>query len=971
MTVNNPPNPPTREDLISGLLAQSTSAERHAYLDSHPAALSREFVAVLKTRADQREHQDPQVTWRISEVAAQIADMLDDDVARAIATIIQANTLRLLGQDQEAVTLYEQAARLYRASGDELAAALAQVGKIEALTYLGRYDEALQLAEFIGSVCDAHNERLARAKLDMNVGVLYARLNRHDAALAHYEAARATFAALGDTIRVAMLDANRANILTDLDDFRTAAELYLSAYRAFEEAGMASAAAQVDQCIAYLLSAQGRFGAALHLLDRARQVFSQTQQPVAVADIDLDRSEVYLQLNLLDEAWTACERAEPVFRRQNHWFEVGRILLNRALVHIGQGRLAESAPLLAEAARTFHDEGNAVWEALTRLNQAIYFLQIGRPAEALPLAEEAGRLFSERGLGTRRCLALAIAGDAHQALGDWSQAEASYRSALATVQGLDAPWLTHRCHDGVGRVYQKQNDRPAAYRAFSQAVENLEQVHAGLGIESHRIAFLQDKLAPYEDLVLLCLEQQTPERVAEAFGYAERAKSRALVDLLAQNLGRCVHPRDQAGQKLAAELDRVREELNWHYNRIQGNDPGLAPQSPAMITKAWQEIRRLERQANELTHEMQVRYADYLSLRQVPSVSLQAIRECLPPDGLLIEFFVARGMTLAFALSRDNLRVYQNLMDNAQVRHWLDAFRFQINKFRYGHEYIQRHQAALRTGTNRCLKALYDGLLAPLHHELDGRPLVIVPHGLLHYIPFHALYDGQRYMLEQHTIYSAPSAGVLQLCSQKQPNGGGYALLLGVADPAIPYVIAEVEGIGRLVDHAVLFTGNQATLDRLRTHAPASRLIHIASHALFRGDNPLFSTLRLADGWLNVNDVYELNLNARLVTLSGCETGVGQVANGDELIGLSRAFFYAGAPSLVVSLWTVSDESTAVLMQRFYAMLQSGQCVAESLRRAHLDTMAQFDHPYHWASFAATGDGRVCLPSLTPANSSL
>jgi CHAT domain-containing protein len=960
---------PSSEDLISGLLARATPGERHQYLTDHPAALTREFVAALKARADQQEQQNPQAARHIGEAAAEVADLLADEVAQAIATVIRANVSRMLGQHQAAVRLYEEAAHLYRAAGDDLAAALSQVGKVDALTYLGRYDEALQVADAVRAVCNAHDEKLVEAKLDMNVGVLHARLARHEAALTHFEAARAAFAALGDNIRAAMLDANRANVLTDLDDFRAATDLYRSARKAFDEAGMASAAAQVDQSIAYLLFAQGQFDPALRLFDQAREIFSQTHQPVAVADIDRDQSDVYLQLNLLDEAWAACERAEPVFRQQGHMLEVGHILLNRALVHIGRGHLQESTPLLEEAAHIFHAEGNVVWEAIAQINQAIRLLHVDRPAEALALVEEAGQIFDERGLGTRHCLALTLAGDAFQALGDWPQAEASYRSALAAIEDLDAPWLTYRCHHGLGRVHQQQNAQQEAYQAYHQAIEAVERIHGGFSVEPHRIAFLKDKLAPYEDLILLCLEQQTPDQVAEAFQYVERAKSRALVDLLAQNLSGRVQPHDAAGQKLVADLERLREELNWYYNRINDQNPDLPQRSPSLVTKAWQRMRHLEQQANQLMHEMRVRYTDYLSLRQVQSTSLEAIRECLPPNSLLIEFYTARDTTLAFTLDQNHLRVHQDLMGGDQIRHWLDAFRFQINKFRYGHDYVQRHQATLRTGVDRSLKALYAGLVAPLRDELDGRQLVIVPHGLLHYIPFHALYDGQHYLLQQHTIYSAPSAGVLHLCCTKRPSGDGPALLLGIADPFIPRVIEEVEEIGRLMDQAALFTGPQATLDRLRNYGPHSGLIHIASHALYRADNPLFSALRLADGWLNVNDIYALNLKARLVTLSGCETGMGLVANGDELIGLSRAFFYAGAPSLVVSLWTVNDESTAALMQRFYATLQSGLSVADSLRRAQLDMMAQFHHPYYWASFTATGDGRVSLANPPPTPS--
>lgn len=959
------------EDLIAALLSRPTPAQRRQYLNEHPAALSREFVAALKVRADQQEQEDPQVALYISQVATEVADLLDDDIARAIAIVIRANILRLLGQHQAAVGLYEQADGLYRSAGDDLAAALSQVGKVNALTHLGRYNEALQVADAIGRVFDARDEKLARAKLDMNLGVLHARLDQYETALAYYETARATFAALGDSTRVAMLDANRANLLTDLDDFRAAEALYHAARQAFDAAGMASAAAQVEQCLAYLLFAQGQFDSALGLFDQARDILAQTNQPVAVADVELDKSDVYLRLNLLDEAWTACDRAEPAFRRQGHMLEVGHILLNRGLVHIGRGQLQEGASALEEAARIFHYQGNDVWEALAEINQAIRLLQADRPVEALALAQKAGRLFDERGLKTRYCLALTLVGDAYRALGDWTQAETSYRSALHAVEGLDAPWLTYRPHHGLGRVHQQQGAQQEAYRSYRQAADALERVHSSFSIESHRIAFLQDKLGSYEDLILFCLEQQDPPQVTEAFEYVERAKSRALVDLLAHNLSGRVQPQDETGQKLIAELERLREELNWYYNRINDHNLDSPQRSPALLARAWQEIDRLEHQANELIHQMRVRYTNYLSLRQVQSSSLRAIRECLPPNGLLVEFYLAQNATLAFTLSQDHLRVYRDLMRGDQIKHWLDAFRFQINKFRYGNNYVKRHQATLRAGVDRCLRALYDGLLAPLRDELDNRPLVIIPHGLLHYVPFQALYDGQHYLLEGHTIYSAPSAGVLRLCCDQSLGDDGSALLLGVPDPSIPHVMEEVKRISRLLDRSTLFAGPRATLDRFRSHAPGRGVIHIASHALFRADNPLFSALRLADGWLNVNDIYQLKLNARLVTLSGCETGMGRVTKGDELIGLSRAFFYAGTPSLVVSLWAVNDESTALLMQRFYEALQAGHSVADSLRRAQLDVMRHFPHPYYWASFNATGDGRMALRNSPPVLSPL
>jgi len=132
-------------------------------------------------------------------------------------------------------------------------------------------------------------------------------------------------------------------------------------------------------------------------------------------------------------------------------------------------------------------------------------------------------------------------------------------------------------------------------------------------------------------------------------------------------------------------------------------------------------------------------------------------------------------------------------------------------------------------------------------------------------------------------------------------------------------------------------------------------VLHLACHGQFRPDNPLFSSLQLADGWLTVRDTYNLELNCGLVTLSACETGVNAVAPGDELIGLAHGFFSSGAPSLLVSLWTVDDESTAALMTSFYTRLRAGDRPAAALRHAQCELLHDHPHPFFWSPFVLLG----------------
>jgi CHAT domain-containing protein len=176
-----------------------------------------------------------------------------------------------------------------------------------------------------------------------------------------------------------------------------------------------------------------------------------------------------------------------------------------------------------------------------------------------------------------------------------------------------------------------------------------------------------------------------------------------------------------------------------------------------------------------------------------------------------------------------------------------------------------------------------------------------------------------------------------------------------VADSLTPHINDEVEALKRLLPEADVFVGTEANEEKLRKYGATAGRIHIAAHGVFRADNPDFSSLRLGNNWLNLFDIFNLNLGAEITTLSACETGLSDVLGGDELLGLARGFLRAGTPSLVVSLWTVNDKSTAQLMCRFYQGLRDGATKTEALRAAILEVKAAFPHPYYWAPFILLG----------------
>jgi len=265
------------------------------------------------------------------------------------------------------------------------------------------------------------------------------------------------------------------------------------------------------------------------------------------------------------------------------------------------------------------------------------------------------------------------------------------------------------------------------------------------------------------------------------------------------------------------------------------------------------------------------------------------------------------------------------------------------------------------------LHQMYALLLEPVRHRLRAySELIIVPHGNLHYLPFHALHDGERYLIESHAVSYLPAASLLRYCREVQPTSDAALVVGDTYQGRLSHTLQEAQAVASLWG-AQLATGDQATRETIQRDAPRCRLVHLASHGEFRTDNPLFSGLAFSNGWLTTLDIFNLRLNASLVTLSACVTGRSVIGGGDELLGLLRAFLYAGTQSLLLSQWAVDDRSTAVLMERFYRELQSGATKGEALRQAQraflsaaqqrLDGEAEaYAHPYYWAPFFLVGD---------------
>ncbi len=540
-----------------------------------------------------------------------------------------------------------------------------------------------------------------------------------------------------------------------------------------------------------------------------------------------------------------------------------------------------------------------------------------------------------------------VTGDTHQTYSvefpvRFARAKALYETgkqeeALAIYKGL----LSHPQLNEWGSIYWqilfdmgKHSIRVGktgeGIQILEKAVSSIEEKRSTIDREAGRIGFVGDKQAVYNCLISALVGSKQYEK---AFEYVERAKSRALVDLLASKKDFAVKRGNEQEIKRILVMNESIEE-----GVIIQNTPADRNKTRSIQIKAREDLKNM---APEL--------ASFITVTSQPIAEIQSH---IPVQEALIEYYYSDGDMYAFILSDGKLQTVK--LDSIGLTEDMQAFRKLIET----------------PGSTRFMdvsKKLYKRLFQPLESFLDKHSIIIVPHGALHYLPMNALHDGKGYLIDRYSIRIMPSSSTIKYLSGRKTRKSGGILIFGNPDLGNPkydleYAQKEATEVANINPSSRVFLRKEATEGALRKYGKSYNYIHFATHGQFNPDAPLKSVLLLApdeeyNGMLTVDKLYSLNLDADLVTLSACETGLSKIANGDDLVGLTRGFLYAGSKSIVASLWKVDDLATSQLMARFYTELDKSD-KREALRTAQLETKKQYPHPYYWASFQLMGSAK-------------
>jgi CHAT domain-containing protein/Tfp pilus assembly protein PilF len=864
----------------------------------------------------------------------------------------------------------------------------------------GNYEQALQSFHQAGQLAaETGDSRLAGAVIN-NIGLVHDELGQYGVSLEYYQEALRRYESIdfprgrSDTL------GNVGGVHLLLGHYREALEHYRQALVISEQLESVTSMSQDHGNIALCLLGLGDSAAALDHFNRAIQMAARAGSRQDVAYWTRGKANTLIRQGRYDrglalhrEAVTQYEaigaRTEAVETR----YDLGRLYLalgdslsaeaefRQSLGLAREIGLARGVTLNLVALGDLQVRRQAFEEAIALYGQAAQRAQemgeMGLSADALlrhAAAHQLQRRFEEASQLAGQALAIAeqidspygVAearyqlGEINRLQGIPADALTQYQAAQAALPAVPDPDLGWRIHYGMGLAQADLGQTPQAIASLQQAIAFIENVRDRLEEQRFRAGYVQDKYQVYVDLVRL---QMKAGAKGDAFATAERLRTRSYFDL-AESVAPLAL--DATEQQQATELKERIRQLRRALNEENSLPVGQKRQPAIGIYSA--ELLDAEETYEALMDSRRRRQPQGLLAAQSPSYD--AVQQRLAPGEALVEYVVSGQEVVIFVLTCENLQALTSPLGEQDLRSKVELLRDLLR-----HPESERWQRPAASLARTLVEPLR---LAGALHEV--RHLYLVPHGSLNYLPFAMLPAGtesSRLLLDEFTLAYLPTAAAL-LADRRPQNRQESLLALAPARSRLRHAPGEASRVFELFGgESRLLEGAAATETAFKESAGEFDVLHLATHGYFNKFNPLLSGLELEadehnDGQLELHEIIGLELDADLVTLSACQTGLGsghfaEIPPGDDFVGLTRAFLFAGSDAVMATLWEVDDASTAELMQLFYTRLllsaktpmeTSGKAVALAEAQRRLRATEHYRHPYYWAPFVLMGTNR-------------
>jgi CHAT domain-containing protein len=784
---------------------------------------------------------------------------------------------------------------------------------------------------------------------------------------------------------------NLGNISKREGEYEKAVEYFQKSLVLYKkiDAGDGKYSAQIIDSLADIgrtYSTKGDYVRALPYLDRALALAHASRNTNRVASVCNSLGILYTNQRDYPKAIEFFRQGLQLANQLNDRFKQASLLLNIAVAYQFQKdfkQALENFQASLQVAKSINDR-----EILIHVGEGIgaIYKEQGKYADAMKSLDESlllARAIEDR---TRIAELLWRKAEVYYAKSDFMASVSSAAEAAQIADQLGLRNMSYLALTTLGRAYRARKEDASAVQAFSRAIAGIEGMRDQVAsLQQGKQLFFEDKVGPYHEMVDLLLSSQISKTTFDAFLYAERAKGRVLLDVVGGS---------------AVNLEKAMSQTEQDSNRRLSNEIAELNRRIGMEKSKSDSDILLLRNLNDQLHSARMKYEAFqnslyaahpelrIQRRQASPLSANDVSKFLKHETAFLEYVVTESRTYLLVLTKGesdvlDLRRYPLNIDDKSLTQRTREFRDMLAE-----------QSPTFASSSR---QLYDLLIGPALEQLKGvTTLCVIPDGVLWELPFQALQTkDDRYLLEDYSVYYAPSLAVLKEMSERRRSVDRLPpSLLAFGNPRLssevtanvkavyrsevlgplPEAESEVKALSKIWSPArrKVLTGAAAEKKTFKSEAGQYALIHLATHGILDDSNPMYSRLVMArsendpddDGLLEAREIMQLNLHADLVVLSACQTARGRFGAGEGVVGMSWAFLVAGVPTMVASQWKVDSASTATLMIDFHRRLKDRKAdnpstKANALRQAalNLKTDPRYRHPFFWASFAMIGDG--------------
>ena len=916
------------------------------------------------------------------------------DSLYALGTTIRGNE-----KDRDrAIEYYRKALNLYINIGDER-------GEAEVLGGLGLI-YTFSPADYQTAVSYYKEALIKREKVDDRVltgntlnslgSIYYGFFKDYPVALTYLDRAEKIRSEIGDSLNLGRTIHVKASVLENLGNLEQSLEYYQLSFELNQNSGDQVRMAESLLKSGTILRDLGKYPEAFISLEKSLEIYRSLDKSDGICDALNQTGFVYLILGEYSTAMEKFNEAIKIAHEQNDMWGLAGTYNNLGIMFQDVGRIDKALGYYNNALSIYEEQGDqsSVLALLNNLGTLNFDMKDYARAEeyhtrGLQISQQIKARDQEANLF------LNLAND-ESFLGKIDEAKLNYEKGLEIARSLNNPDLTWRLIAGLAENYETRGEYDKVVELNDSSLLIIEGLRSTLQSEEFKASYMAKERSAFEDIInmlgLLHDKDKTKGYDVLAFRYAERSKSRAFLDLLAESLARVNEGSDK---ELLNKQDEIIRDLTRERQLLEQESLKDQPDQQAILIMK-NKIRESEEEFSKLKIEIRNTNPKYTDLQYPEPVSLEEVQSLCPDKNTIVfEYSVGDSSSSLWVITRTDHELFR-LPGRKTLQDQIEPLRFALlNPDQTNNEFFTRGG-----------HSLYRQLLQPAESYLTKKSkLVIIPDGILNYLPFEVLlteskgigpgtsYAGLPFLVKKYPVSYGQSASVLKslLSEQKgiRESSSDNKKLVAFGDPVyenandttcssamnykrLEFSGKEIENIASFFKkgNAEVYLRDDAKEENVKREGELKKFnyVHFATHGFIDETKPDFSSIVLTqdnnskeDGFLQATEIFNLNLNADLVVLSACQTGLGKLIRGEGMVGLTRAFMYAGTSSVLVSLWSVSDVSTATLMGEFYRnLIKEKLSKTDALRKAQLSIMRdeKFAHPFYWAPFVLFGDWR-------------